>query len=90
MDHTVGMKIVIEAEKGVTGRANGSSLNFAATVPGSQQGLMGPSKNDFRTTNQNSIGRLQEVRAPDSPAPNRNKNNILAGDSIFGGTTATQ
>ena len=52
MDHTVGMKIMIEADKGVAGRANGSSLNFAQTIPGSQQGLIGPLKNyDFRATN---------------------------------------
>ena len=86
MDHTVGMKIMIEADKGVAGRANGSSLNFAQTIPGSQQGLIGPLRNDFRATNQNSFGRLNEIKAPDSPAPNRNKNGFLGGDSIFGAT----
>ena len=46
-------------------------------------------KNDFRTTNQNSFGKLNELYAPDSPAPHRNKNGLLVGDSIFG-VTATQ
>ena len=92
MDHSVGMKIVIEAEKGSgSGRPNGSSLNFAQTIPGSNNGLIAASiKHDFRTTNQNSFNRLHEMRAPDSPAPPlRNKNNgFLTGDSIFG-VTAT-
>jgi len=49
MDHTIGMKIVIEGEKGGTVRgANGSSMNFAmTTIPGSQNGLFNKMKNDL-------------------------------------------
>lgn len=48
MDHTIGMKIVIEGEKGGTVRgANGSSMNFAMTIPGSQNGLVNKMKNDL-------------------------------------------
>lgn len=82
---------MIEAEKGSgSGRPNGSSLNFAQTIPHSKNGLIAASvKHDFRATNQNSFNRLHEMRAPDSPAPpHRNKHGLLTGDSIFGVTAA--
>ena len=40
--------------------------------------------NEFWAARQNSLGRLAELQNSESPAPQRNKKGVLAGDSIFG------